>query len=132
MKNMFRIITLILVFALTACKHQAKEEEVNLQNLSDIETVNSDKITKNVFTDTYGDKLEVTLNETKNTVIVHLNGKTYEMKKSDELPEYTATNPDYQYSDIRGEVTLLRKGYNMVLFHHKKDKPSSNTKMASY
>jgi hypothetical protein len=132
MKNMFRIITLILVFALTACKHQAKEEEVNLQNLSDTETVNSDKITKNVFTDTYGDKLEVTLNETKNTVIVHLNGKTYEMKKSDELPEYTATNPDYQYSDIRGEVTLLRKGYNMVLFHHKKDKPSSNTKMASY
>ncbi len=129
---MFRIITLILVFALTACKHQAKEEEVNLQNLSDTETVNSDKITKNVFTDTYGDKLEVTLNETKNTVIVHLNGKTYEMKKSDELPEYTATNPDYQYSDIRGEVTLLRKGYNMVLFHHKKDKPSSNTKMASY
>lgn len=132
MKNMFRIITLIIVFALTACKHQAKEEEVNLQNLSDTETVNSDKITKNVFTDTYGDKLEVTLNETKNTVIVHLNGKTYEMKKSDELPEYTATNPDYQYSDIRGEVTLLRKGYNMVLFHHKKDKPSSNTKMASY
>lgn len=132
MKNMFRIITLILVFALTACKHQAKEEEVNLQNLSDTETVNSDKITKNVFTDTYGDKLEVTLNETKNTVIVHLNGKIYEMKKSDELPEYTATNPDYQYSDIRGEVTLLRKGYNMVLFHHKKDKPSSNTKMASY
>lgn len=129
---MFRIISLILVFALTACKHQAKEEEVNLQNLSDTETVNSDKITKNVFTDTYGDKLEVTLNETKNTVIVHLNGKTYEMKKSDELPEYTATNPDYQYSDIRGEVTLLRKGYNMVLFHHKKDKPSSNTKMASY
>ncbi|AZA56559.1 hypothetical protein [Chryseobacterium shandongense] len=132
MKNMFLIITLIIVFALTACKHQAKEEEVNLQNLSDTETVNSDKITKNVFTDTYGDKLEVTLNETKNTVIVHLNGKTYEMKKSDELPEYTATNPDYQYSDIRGEVTLLRKGYNMVLFHHKKDKPSSNTKMASY
>ncbi len=132
MKNMFRIITLTLVFALTACKHQAKEEEVNLQNLSDTETVNSDKIIKNVFTDTYGDKLEVTLNETKNTVIVHLNGKTYEMKKSDELPEYTATNPDYQYSDIRGEVTLLRKGYNMVLFHHKKDKPSSNTKMASY
>jgi hypothetical protein len=54
------------------------------------------------------------------------------MKKSDELPEYTATNPDYQYSDIRGEVNFLRKGYNMVLFHHKKDKQVSNTKMASY
>ncbi|MDR6160245.1 hypothetical protein [Chryseobacterium hispalense] len=132
MKNMFRIITLILVFTLTACKHQAKEEEVNLQNVNETETVSDDKITKNVFTDEYGDKLEVTLNETQNTVIVHLDGKTYEMKKSDELPEYTAGNADYQYSDVRGEVTFLRKGYNMVLFHHKKDKPSSSTKMASY
>jgi hypothetical protein len=132
MKNIFRIITIILVFALTACRHQSKEEEVNLQNLNDRETVVDDKITKNVFTDAYGDKLEVTLNETKNTIIVRLDGKTYEMKKSDELPEYTATNPDYQYSDIRGEVTFLRKGYNMVLFHHKKDKQVSNTKMASY
>ncbi|WP_309847732.1 hypothetical protein [Chryseobacterium sp. SLBN-27] len=129
---MFRIITLILVFTLTACKHQAKEEEVNLQNVNETETVSDDKITKNVFTDEYGDKLEVTLNETQNTVIVHLDGKTYEMKKSDELPEYTAGNADYQYSDVRGEVTFLRKGYNMVLFHHKKDKPSSSTKMASY
>lgn len=132
MKNIFRIITIILVFALTACRHQSKEEEVNLQNLNDRETVVDDKITKNVFTDAYGDKLEVTLNETKNTIIVRLDGKTYEMRKSDELPEYTATNPDYQYSDIRGEVTFLRKGYNMVLFHHKKDKQVSNTKMASY
>lgn len=81
MKNMFRIITLILVFTLTACKHQAKEEEVNLQNVNETETVSDDKITKNVFTDEYGDKLEVTLNETQNTVIVHLDGKTYEMKK---------------------------------------------------
>lgn len=132
MKNILRIITLTLVFALTACKHQSKDEEVHLQNLTDTETVTDDKITKNVFTDSYGDKLEATLNETKNTIIVRFDGKTYEMKKSDELPEYTATNPDYQYSDILGEVTFLRKGYNMVLFHHKKDKQDSNTKMASY
>ncbi len=132
MKNMFRILSLLLVFTLTACKHQAKEEEVNLQNLNDAEAVEQDKITKNTFTDAYGDKLEVTLNETQNTVIVRLDGKTYEMKKSDEQPEFTAGNADYQYSDIRGEVTFMRKGYNIVLFHHKKEKPSSGTKMASY
>ena len=63
---------------------------------------------------------------------MRLDGKTYEMKKSDEQPEYTAGNADYQYSDIRGEVTFMRKGYNIVLFHHKKDKPSSDAKMASY
>lgn len=129
---MFRILSLLLVFTLTACKHQAKEEEVNLQNLNDAEAVEQDKITKNTFTDAYGDKLEVTLNETQNTVIVRLDGKTYEMKKSDEQPEFTAGNADYQYSDIRGEVTFMRKGYNIVLFHHKKEKPSSGTKMASY
>lgn len=132
MKNIFRIIALVFAFSLAACKHQAKEEEINVENINDTEAVNDDKVTKNVFTDQYGDKLEVTVNETKNTVIVRLDGKTYEMKKSDELPEYTAANPDYQYSDIRGEVTFLRKGYNMVLFHHKKDKPASSTKMASY
>lgn len=132
MKNIFPIIAIVLAFALTSCKHQAKEEEVNQENLNSTEAVSKDKITKNVFTDQYGDKLEVTLNETKNTVIVRLNGKTYEMKKSDELPEYTAGNPDYQYSDIRGEITFLRKGYNMVLFHHKTDKTSFGTKMASY
>jgi len=132
MKSMFRTLTLLLVFTITACKHQTKEEELNLQNLNDTEAVEQDKITKNVFTDAYGDKLEVTLNETQNTVIVRLDGKTYEMKKSDELPEFTAVNPDYQYSDIRGEVTFMRKGYNIVLFHHKKDRSSSDTKMASY
>lgn len=132
MKNIFRIVLLLSAFVLTACKNQAKEEEINLQNVTDTQTVNPDKIVKNVFTDEFGDKLEITLNETKNMVIVRHDGKTYEMKKNDELPEYTATNPDYQYSDIRGEVTFLRKGYNIVLFHHKKEKPVSNAKMASY
>lgn len=132
MKNMFRIILLISVFVLTACKNQAKEEEINLQNVTNTETVTHDKIVKNVFTDDYGDKLDITVNETKNTVIIRHDGKSYEMKKNDELPEYTATNPDYQYSDIRGEVTFLRKGYNIVLFHHKKEKPVSHAKMASY
>ncbi|SMP29265.1 hypothetical protein [Chryseobacterium profundimaris] len=132
MKNMFRIILLISAFVLTACKNQAKEEEINLQNVTNTETVTHDKIVKNVFTDDYGDKLDITVNETKNTVIIRHDGKSYEMKKNDELPEYTATNPDYQYSDIRGEVTFLRKGYNIVLFHHKKEKPVSHTKMASY
>lgn len=133
MKSIFRISIVLAIFTLSSCKHQAKEEEVNMQNLTDSEPIDQDKITKDIFTDAYGDKLEVTLNETQNTVIVRHDGKIYEMKKSDEQPEYTAGNADYQYSDIRGEVTFMRKGYNIVLFHHKKDKPSSSgTKMASY
>ncbi|WP_312902749.1 hypothetical protein [Chryseobacterium taichungense] len=132
MKKPLQIAAIFMVFTLTACSHQSKAEEVNLDNFNEKEITPQDKITKDVFTDDFGDQLEVAVNETQNTVIVRLDGKTYELKKSHELPEYTAADADYQYSDIRGEVTFLRKGYNMVLFHHKKNKISSGTKMASY
>ncbi len=134
MKKLLRIITLtaIVVFTITACKNQVKEEIVEAENNAAVKQ-EPDKITKEVYTDESGEQLEVSFNETKHTVVVHLNGKSYELKKSDELPEFTAGDANYQYSDVRGEITFLKKDYNMVLFHHKKNKASSsNTKMASY
>ncbi|WP_394665076.1 hypothetical protein [uncultured Chryseobacterium sp.] len=134
MKKLLRIITLtaIVVFTITACKNQVKEEIVEPENNAAVKQ-EPDKITKEVYTDESGEQLEVSFNETKHTVVVHLNGKSYELKKSDELPEFTAGDANYQYSDVRGEITFLKKDYNMVLFHHKKNKASSsNTKMASY
>ena len=127
------IIAILLMFTITACKHQGKDEEVNLQNVTEIQKTDADKITKDIYTDEYGDQLEVSVNETQNTVTIHLDGKSYNLKKNDELPEYTAGDAEYQFSDIRGEVTFLKKDYNMVLFHHKKNKSAApNTKMASY
>jgi hypothetical protein len=133
MKKLLRISAILMVFILTACKHQAKDEETNLQTVvTENADTNRDKITKDIFTDEYGEQLEIVMNETKNTIVVRLNGKTYELKKKDELPDYTASDANFQYSDIRGEITFLNKDYNMVLFHHKKSKPSADTKMASY
>ncbi len=114
-----------------ACKHPVKEE-VDLQNVAAVDNTDPDKIVKDIYTDAYGDQLEVAVNETRNTITVHLNGKSYELKKNDELPEYTAGDAEYQYSDINGDITFLRKGYNMVMFHHKKDRSSAAAKMASY
>jgi len=134
MKKLLRtfIITLIPLLMVVACKHQTKEEEVSPENTAEIKK-NTDHITKEVYTDDFGDQLEITINETHNTAVVRLNGKTYDLKKSDELPEFTAADAFYQFSDVRGEVTFLKKDYNMVLFHHKKNKTSSSdTKMASY
>ncbi|WP_295211615.1 hypothetical protein [uncultured Chryseobacterium sp.] len=134
MKKTLKIITTILLplLSLAACKHQAKEEEVVSENVTDAKK-DIDHIKKEIYTDDFGDQLEVAINETQNTVVVRLNGKTYELKKSEELPEFTAGDAVYQFSDVRGEVTFLKKDYNMVLFHHKKNKPSSaDTKMASY
>ena len=134
MKKLLRIITLtgFVLIVQTACKNQVKEEIVEPENNTAIQQ-EPDKITREVYTYESGEQLEVGFNETKNTVVVHLDGKSYELKKSDELPDFTAGDANYQYSDVRGEITFLKKDYNMVLFHHKKKKSSSsNTKMASY
>lgn len=135
MKKLLKIIAIISLpaFIGIACNHKGKEE-VSLQNQPhDVAPPTSnDKITKEVYTDEFGDQLEVIINETKNTAIVRLNGKVYELTKSEELPEYTAADAFYQFSDIRGDITFLKKDYNMVIFHHKKEKQSSGTKMASF
>lgn len=118
----------LIILSSTACKHPGKEAET-------ITAVpeNTDKITKNVYVDSYGEKIEVTINNTKNTATIHLNGKTYDLKKSDALPEYTASNEEYQYSEIKGNITFLKKNVDMVLFHLKQTKKKSvPAKMASY
>ncbi|MBV8326271.1 multicopper oxidase domain-containing protein [Chryseobacterium sp.] len=132
MKKLLPTILLgLAVLSLTACKHPGKETETISSTVSSPE--NEDDIIKNVYVDNYGEKIEVSINNTKNTASIHLDGKTYDLKKSDALPEYTASNEEYQYSEIKGNITFLKKNVDMVLFHFKKDKKESGpAKMASY
>ncbi|PRA95084.1 hypothetical protein CQ046_22330 [Chryseobacterium sp. MYb7] len=119
----------LTIISLTACKHPGKEAETITTSAPE----NADDISKNVYVDSYGEKIEVTINSTKNTATIHLNGKTFDLKKSDALPEYTASNEEYQYSDIKGNITFLKKNVDMVLFHLKQEKKQSGpAKMASY
>jgi len=132
MKKKVLFLTLC-IFALTiiACKHSPKENEI-LATKSPSEIVN-DSITRATFVDDFGDQMEVVINHTQNTAKIFLDGKTYDIKKVDELPEFTAANDEYQYSNIRGNVTFLKKDVDMVLFHYKKNKKENDpTKMASY
>uniref|UniRef100_A0AAU6WSP9 Uncharacterized protein n=1 Tax=Chryseobacterium endophyticum TaxID=1854762 RepID=A0AAU6WSP9_9FLAO len=97
MKKTLKIITTILLplLSLAACKHQAKEEEVVSENVTDAKK-DTDHIKKEIYTDDFGDQLEVAINETQNTVVVRLNGKTYELKKAknsrNSLPVMRFTN----------------------------------------
>lgn len=120
------------IFTLTAisCKHSTKENEVIAIKPS--AQIAKDSITRATFVDDFGDQMEVMINHTQRTAKVFLDGKTYEVKKVDELPEYTAANGEYQYSDIHGNITFLKKDADMVLFHHKKNKENGQTKMASF
>jgi len=131
MKKLLTPILLgLTIITLTACKHPGKEAE---NVTAAVSPENTDEISKNVYVDSYGEKIEVTINKTKNTAIIHLNGKTYDLKKSDALPEYTASNEEFQYSDIKGNITFLKKNVDMVLFHLKQAKKESGpAKMASY
>ncbi len=126
------LFSILFILALTAisCKHSTKENEIVATKPS-VE-IAKDSITRATYVDDFGDQMEVMINHTQSTAKVFLNGKTYEIKKVDELPEYTAANEDYQYSDIHGNITFLKKDADMVLFHYKKNKENSQTKMASY
>jgi len=88
-----------------------------------------DDITKKTVSDSYGDQMEIITNNTKNTVIVRLNGKSYELKKNFETPNFSTDDNKYQFTETKSEVTFLKKDVDMVLFHGKKDQAS--TKMAS-
>lgn len=131
MKKLLEIFIIgIFAYSLTACRHSSKESETISNTATHVET---DEIIKDVFTDNYGEQMEVALNNSKNTITIHLDGKTYELKKNEDLPNYTASNTEYLYSNIRGNITFLKKNVDMVLFHHTKDnKQSASTKMASY
>lgn len=129
-KNVLFLVFCALAITLLSCNHSTKENEVAV--IEPARKIVNDSITKATFVDDFGDQMEVIINHTQNTAKIFLDGKTYEIKKIDELPEYTAANEAYQYSNIRGNITFLKKDADMVLFHYKQTKENRPTKMASY
>ena len=131
MKHLFPTLILGLsALTITACKQPGKGKAFTAEK-----PVNTDNIVKNIYTDDeFGeDDMEVVINHSKNTATIHLEGQTYELKKSNDLPHYTAEDAEYRYSDIRGEITLIRKDFDMVIFHHEREAESQkSTEMASY
>lgn len=136
MKKFLSTITFALaVLSAIACKHPTKEKPnaAVVQNIATTLPAKADEITKEVYTDNFGDQMEVAINETQGTISIRLDGKTYELTKNEEMPEYTASNAEYLYSNIRGNVTFLKRNIDMVLFRSKQnEKVRASTKMASY
>ncbi|WP_426478170.1 hypothetical protein ACP3T3_01470 [Chryseobacterium sp. CBSDS_008] len=116
MKNILLFFLAILIHSVIACAQPGKTK----LNKIDKQT-SSSYLIKNVYLDDQfaEDEMEVIINTTTNIVTIHLDGETHELKKSIDQPEYTAENNDYRYSDINGEITLLNRNLDMVVFHHK-------------
>lgn len=124
MKNLVYGFVLILTF--TACKHSSKDPDLAIINT---ETASQDDISKETISDRHGDEMEIITNNTKNVVTVHLNGKTYELRKNHESTGFSTEDNKYLFTNTKNEVTFLQKDVDMVLFHGKKNQ--AETKMAS-
>ncbi|MBQ0152123.1 MAG: hypothetical protein KBS61_04450 [Chryseobacterium sp.] len=113
--------TFISVFAvfmvLTACQNLAKDPDAKVASEASTST---DEITKSLITDNYGDEMEIINNHSKNTVTLHLDGKTYQLKKNDSTPGYSTEDNKYLFTDSKNEVIFTKKDVDMVLFRGKK------------
>ncbi|SMO72887.1 hypothetical protein SAMN06265171_105292 [Chryseobacterium rhizoplanae] len=115
MKKKIFFFLIILIYSVTACEQPGKTKLFKAEK-----QIHSNHIIKNVYLDDQfaEDEMEVILNNTTNTVTIHLDGETHELKKSIDLPEYTAENSEYRYTDINGEITFLNRNLDMIVFHH--------------
>lgn len=125
-KAFLPIILGLMALIVTACKQPEKK----LSFVTSSPAI-ADHIVEHFYSDDeFGnDDIQVIINNTRNTATIYLNGEVFQLKKSNDLPNYTAENAEYRYSESKGEITFLRKDFDMVLFHHK---PESKGKMASY
>lgn len=120
------LLGFFVTLTLAACKHSAKDADLAVVNT---EAASQDDITKETISDRHGDEMEVITNNTKDIITVHLNGKTYELKKNHTTPGFSTEDNKYLYTETKNEVTFLKKEMDMVLFHGKRNQ--AETKMAS-
>ncbi|UFH31342.1 hypothetical protein LNP04_15415 [Chryseobacterium sp. C-71] len=120
------LLGFFIILTLAACKHSAKDPDLAVVNT---EAESQDDITKETISDRHGDEMEVITNNTRDIITVHLNGKTYELKKNHSTPGFSTEDNKYLYTETKNEVTFLKKEMDMVLFHGKRNQ--AETKMAS-
>jgi hypothetical protein len=121
------VFGLFVILTLAACKHSAKDPDLTVSNTET--PASTDDIIKQTVSDRHGDEMEIIMNNTKDIVTVHLNGKTYELKKNHENAGFSTEDSKYLFTETKNEVTFLQKDVDMVLFHGKKNQ--TETKMAS-
>ncbi|WP_144283564.1 hypothetical protein [Chryseobacterium echinoideorum] len=124
-----KLLTLGILYSLIACTHSAKDADVKADIPTHAKITNDDEILRETIVDRHGEQMEITRNKTKNTIVIRLTGKSYELYKNHENPGYSTSDSKYQFTENKKDVTFLKKDADMVLFHGKKE--SNNEKIAS-
>lgn len=123
-----KLFTLGILYSLIACTHSAKDADAKTTVQTEVNT-NDDEIIRETITDRHGEQMEIIRNQTKNTIVIRLNGTSYELYKNQENPGYSTSDSKYQFTENKKDVTFLKKDADMVLFHG--EKTPNNEKIAS-
>lgn len=116
MKNF--LLGFFIILTLSACTHSAKDPDT--ATVKQETPTSQDDITKVTIADRHGDEMEIITNNTKNTVVVRLNGQSYELKKNIENPSFSTEDNKYQFTETKYEVTFLKKMLIWSCFMRKK------------
>ena len=123
-----KLFTLGILYSLIACTHSAKDADAKTTVQTEVNT-NDDEIIRETITDRHGEQMEIIRNQTKNTIVIRLNGTSYELYKNQENPGYSTSDSKYQFTENKKDVTFLKKDADMILFHG--EKSPNNEKIAS-
>jgi len=123
-----KLFTLGILYSLIACTHSAKDADAKTTVQTEANT-NDDEIIRETITDRHDEQMEIIRNQTKNTIVIRLNGTSYELYKNQENPGYSTSDSKYQFTENKKDVTFLKKDADMVLFHG--EKTPNNEKIAS-
>ena len=123
-----KLFTLGILYSLIACTHSAKDADAKTTVQTEANT-NDDEIIRETITDRHDEQMEIIRNQTKNTIVIRLNGTSYELYKNQGNPGYSTSDSKYQFTENKKDVTFLKKDADMVLFHG--EKTPNNEKIAS-
>ncbi len=117
MKSTLILSSIMISFLSSSCQKSEKAgKQASLQTAAT--EPKTDKIVRDTVTNTDGVQLAMSFNNSKQTATFVLKGETIDMKQDQMGSGIKYSNPDYEFTEHQGEITL-KKGGNIV-FSHKK------------
>lgn len=107
------------------CKAPSKDPDLQ----ADQPVATQDAANFQDYTDSLGDKLSISTNEETDSKTIKFNGNTYVLEKDRESSSYSTSDNEYQLTETSGEITFIKKDYNMVLFKTKKSQEQPVTQL---